>query len=105
MLAETDGHAFWPRKISALLVGTDHCVDITLAAHDDWASVVNVFWHHLQNAPQLALEHASGCDATCLLGDHSHGEALVQHAELALGGLLVSWIQENTTIQKCTMNI
>mmetsp|Transcript_34102 Transcript_34102/g.88158 ORF Transcript_34102/g.88158 Transcript_34102/m.88158 type:complete len:437 (-) Transcript_34102:64-1374(-) len=92
-------------SLALLLVQLQQCLHVALAAHDDGAAVVDVLGHDVLDAADLAQEHASGGHASCLLSDHSHGEALVQHAKLALCVFLVRRVNEDATVQQGAVHI
>merc|ERR1711972_1252086 len=96
-----------PRAQTLLLalVQRQYLLHVTLASHDDWAAVVDVLWLHLQDAPNPPQEHAGRRHAPRLLGDHGHGVALIQHAQLALFGLLVCRVQEDAAVEQSAVHV
>lgn len=55
--------------------------------------------HELEDPLDLALEHAGGGNAACLLDDHRHGDALIKEPKLPLGRLGVGGVQVDAPVQ------
>jgi hypothetical protein len=80
-------------------------LNVAFAAHNNWALAVDGIWNDVKDALDLAFEHTRGGDSTSLLGDHGHGDSLVQTAELALGGLIVRRVKENASVEESAVDI
>merc|ERR1719469_847414 len=93
------------QTLSLLLIQRKHGIDVTSSAHNDGTAIMNVLGNDLHDASDFALEHTRGGDTTGLLRDHSHREALVEHAQLAFGRLLVRRVQEDASVQERTMYV
>mmetsp|Transcript_378 Transcript_378/g.1138 ORF Transcript_378/g.1138 Transcript_378/m.1138 type:complete len:265 (-) Transcript_378:282-1076(-) len=93
------------RRAVLLLVKLDDLVHVAAAAHDDRAAVMDVLRHDLQDASDFALEQASVGNAARLLCDERHGEALVEHPELALGRLLVRGVEEDAAVEQGPVHV
>merc|ERR1719356_1799964 len=87
------------------LVLLENSLHITLAANDDGALLVDAAWCDVQEPLDLAFEHAAGCHAARSLHDHGHGKTFVEHPELAIGLLLVGWVQVHPAIQNGSVHI
>mmetsp|Transcript_34142 Transcript_34142/g.68828 ORF Transcript_34142/g.68828 Transcript_34142/m.68828 type:complete len:216 (-) Transcript_34142:581-1228(-) len=82
-----------------------HNLNIALAAHDDGTLAVDGIRNNVEDSLDLAIEHTSRRNATSLLSNHSHGNALVQTTELSFWRLVVSGVEEDTSVQKSTVDI
>lgn len=54
-----------------------HDLDVTPSPHDDGALAVDVIGGNVEDALDLAPEHARAGNTPSLLGYHGHGDALV----------------------------
>lgn len=61
--------------------------------------------NNVEDSLDLALEHARRGDPTSLLGDHGHWDPLVQTAQLAFGGFVVSRVEEDSSVEECAVDI
>lgn len=52
-----------------------------------------------------SVEEPRGGDAAGVLDDLGHGEALVEHAQLALGGLLVGGVEEAAAVEQRPVHV
>jgi len=95
----------WGAIIELGFVEAEDLVDVALAAHDDGAAVVNVLGGHLEDAAELALEHARVGETASLLRDEGHGVALVEDAELALCGLGVGGVVEDAAVEDGAVDV
>lgn len=59
----------------------------------------------IEDALNLALEHACRGDPSSLLRDHGHREAFVQQPQFAFRRLLVCRIQEDAAIQERAVDV
>mmetsp|Transcript_72262 Transcript_72262/g.217199 ORF Transcript_72262/g.217199 Transcript_72262/m.217199 type:complete len:485 (-) Transcript_72262:71-1525(-) len=87
------------------LVVAQHNVDIAGAAEDDGAALVDVSRHEVKHPVDGALEHARRRDAARGLDDESHGEALVEDAQLAAGRLLVGRVDEAAAVEDGAVHV
>mmetsp|Transcript_48082 Transcript_48082/g.115568 ORF Transcript_48082/g.115568 Transcript_48082/m.115568 type:complete len:267 (-) Transcript_48082:327-1127(-) len=82
----------------------DH-VDVAGRAQDHRTPLVDVGGHEVEHALHRAVEHAGGGDAARRLADERHREALVQHAQLAVGALLVCGVDEDAAVQDGAVHV
>lgn len=88
---------------SLVLIVND--LNVTLTAHDNGALTVDGIRNNVKDSLDLALEHTCGGNSAGLLGNHGHGNALVQTAKLALGGLIVGRVEENASVEEGAVDI
>lgn len=88
---------------SLVLIVND--LNITLATHDNGALAMDGIRNNVKDSLDLALKHACRGNAASLLGNHGHGNALVQTAKLALGGLIVGRVEENASVEEGAVDI
>mmetsp|Transcript_31236 Transcript_31236/g.42144 ORF Transcript_31236/g.42144 Transcript_31236/m.42144 type:complete len:232 (-) Transcript_31236:345-1040(-) len=61
--------------------------------------------NNVQQTLDLAIEQPTRRRSSSLLHDHCHGESLVEHAQLALGILVVRRVQIDPTVQDGPVNV
>ena len=90
-----DKGSFSSRRIFVLLDDSQDVLHVILAAQEDRAPLVKLLWNHVQDINpgddqsryeiSLGDSLSSRGEPTGLLDDESHGHALVQHTQLAIG--------------------
>mmetsp|Transcript_11266 Transcript_11266/g.24905 ORF Transcript_11266/g.24905 Transcript_11266/m.24905 type:complete len:257 (-) Transcript_11266:406-1176(-) len=89
----------------SLAVQGQQRLHVSRASHDDRAPCMNVVRYNVQHPLNLAFKHPCGRNSSGLFGNHGHGESLVQHTQLALLGLLIRGVVENSSVKQSAVDI
>merc|ERR1712194_686626 len=73
-------------------------VDVSLATHNDRATVMNFFRNNLKNPRDFALKYSRRRTPTCVLRYQCHRKTLVQDSKLPFGGFFVGGVKEDASV-------
>ena len=84
-----------------LVVHVHDLLDLITRAEEDTAAVVDVLGDDGEETVHLRVDGATAG----ILEDHSHGSALVQNAQFALGALGVGWVGEDAAVEQGAVGV